>query len=63
MGFSISRYSQFNLTQVLSVEGLFTQFVYNGIFYQKVFGPAMGSPVSAAIANSVMEDVEQRALA
>jgi len=48
---------------VLSVEGLFTQFVYNGIFYQKVFGPFMGSPVSAVIANSVMEDVEQRALA
>ena len=63
MFFSISRYSQFNLTQVLSVEDLFTQFVYNGMFYQKIFGAAMGSPVSAVIANSVMEDVEKRALA
>ena len=63
MVFSISRYSQFNLTQVLSVEDLFTQFVYNGMFDQKIFGAAMGSPVCAVIANSVMEDVEKRALA
>ena len=40
-----------------------TQFAYNGTYYQQVFGTAMGSPVSAVIANMVMEDVEQRALA
>ena len=40
-----------------------TQFVYNGTCYQRVFGTAMGSPVSVVIANMVMEDVEQRALA
>ena len=40
-----------------------TQFTYNGTYYQQVFGTAMGSPVSAAITNMVMEDVEQRALA
>ena len=40
-----------------------TQFTYNGTYYQQVFGTAMGSPVSAVIANMVMEDVEQRALA
>ena len=40
-----------------------TQFIYNGTFYQQVFGTAIGSPVSAVIANMVMEDVEQRTLA
>ena len=39
------------------------QFAYNGTHYQQVFGTAMGSPVSVVIANMVMEDVEQRALA
>jgi hypothetical protein len=40
-----------------------THFVFEGCYYQQVFGTAMGSPVSAVIANLVMEDVEQRALA
>ena len=40
-----------------------TQFTYNGTYYQQVFDTAMGSPVSAVIANMVMEDLEQRALA
>ena len=40
-----------------------TLFAYNDTYYQQVFGTAMGSPVSAVIANMVMEDVEQRALA
>ena len=40
-----------------------TYFVFEGCYYQQVFGTAMGSPVSAVIANLVMEDVEQRALA
>ena len=39
-----------------------TNFVFEGCYYQQVFGTAMGSPVSAVIANLVMEDVEQRAL-
>ena len=34
-----------------------------GKVYQQVHGTAMGSPVSVVIANLVMEDVEQRALA
>jgi hypothetical protein len=37
--------------------------VFEGCYYQQVFGTAMGSPVSAVIANLVMEEVEQRALA
>ena len=32
-----------------------TQFTYNGTYYQQVFGTAMGSPVSAVIANMVMK--------
>ena len=40
-----------------------TKFTYNCTYYQQVFGTAMGSPVFALIANMVMEDVEQRALA
>ena len=40
-----------------------TYFVYDDTYYQQVFGTAMGSPVSAVIANLVMENVEQRALA
>ena len=40
-----------------------TQFTYNGSYYQQVFGTAMGSPVFAVIANMVMEDVKQMALA
>ena len=40
-----------------------TYFVFEGCYYQQVFETAMGSPVSAVIANLVMEDVEQRALA
>ena len=40
-----------------------TYFVFEGCYYQQVFGTAMGSPVSAVIANLLMEDVEKRALA
>ena len=39
------------------------QFAYKGIYYQQAFGAAMGSSVSAVIANMVMEDVERRGLA
>ena len=37
-------------------------FVFNGAFYKKIFGCPMGSPVSAILANLVMEHVEERAL-
>ena len=39
-----------------------TNFKYNGIHYQQIFEIAMGSPMSAIMANMVMEDIEQRAL-
>ena len=40
-----------------------TYFVFEGTFYRQVFGTAIGSPVSAVVANLVMEDVEERPLA
>ena len=39
-----------------------TEFVFNGRHLRQTFGCAMGSPVSALIANLVMEDVERRIL-
>ena len=39
-----------------------TNFKYNNTYYQKIFGTAMGSPVSAVMANLVLEDLEKRAL-
>ena len=36
---------------------------FRGSVYQQTFGTVMGSPVSVTIANLVMEDVEERALA
>ncbi len=39
-----------------------TYFVFDGIYYQQVFGTAMGSPVSAVIANLVMEDMSNKEL-
>ena len=52
-----------DIIHLLSFCLITTEFAYNGTYYQQVFGTAMGSPVSAVIANMVMEDVEQRALA
>ena len=36
-----------------------TNFKYNNIYYQQIFGTAMGSPVSAVMANLVMENLEK----
>lgn len=39
-----------------------TEFAFNEQFFLQTFGCAMGSPVSALVANMVMEDVEERIL-
>ena len=40
-----------------------TNFQYDHKHYKQIHGKAMGSPVSAIMANMVMEDLEERALA
>ena len=37
-------------------------FVFQGSHFQQIFGCPMGSPVSAILANLVMEHVEEKAL-
>ena len=39
-----------------------TNFKYNNTHYQQIFGTAMGSPVSAVMANLVIENLEKRTL-
>ena len=36
---------------------------FRGQVFQQIYGTAIGSPVSVSVANIVMEDVEERALA
>ena len=50
-----------NVTDLLSFCFSTTQFVFEGTYYKQVFGTVMGLPVSAVIANLVMEDIEHRA--
>ena len=51
-----------DITDLLSFCLNTTQFVFEGTYYKQVFGTAMGSPISAVIANLVLEDIEHRAL-
>jgi hypothetical protein len=50
-----------DITDLLSFCLNTTYFGFEDCYYQQVFGTAMGSPVSAVIANLVMEGDEQRA--
>ena len=40
-----------------------TYFQYNGKHYKQLHGTAMGSPVSVVVAEVVMQNIEERALA
>ena len=39
-----------------------TYFIFQGKFYQQIFGVPMGSPISVTIANLVMEHIEIKAI-
>ncbi len=51
-----------DITDLLSLCLDATFLSFRGKMYQQVHGTAMGSPVSVAVANLVMEDIEERAL-
>ena len=51
-----------DITDLLSFCLNTTQFVFEGTYYKQVFGTALGSLVSAVIANLVMKGIEHRAL-
>ena len=40
----------------------YTYFIFQGKFYQRIFGVPMGSPISVTIANLVMEHIEIKAI-
>ena len=50
------------ITELLEVSLRSTYFRYNGNCYEQVDGAAMGSPVSAVVANLYMEFFEEEAL-
>ena len=59
---SLTEWSINDICQGLKICLNATHLHFRGNNYQQIFGTAMGSPVSAVIANMVMEDVETRAL-
>jgi len=59
---SLTEWSINDICQGLKICLNATHLHFRGNNYQQIFGTAMGSPVSAVIANMVMEDVETRSL-
>ena len=51
------------MTQLLEFCLSATYLSFRGQIFQQIYGTAMGSPVSVSVANIVLEDVEERALA
>ena len=60
---SATALSQDQVLDLLSFVLRNSYFSFQEVIYQQVFGCAMGSPVSAVIAELVMQEVEQKALA
>jgi len=57
-----TNFSTTNLIKGLEICLSSINFNFHGKHCKQVFGTAMGSPVSSAVANLVMEDVEKRTL-
>ena len=52
-----------DITDLLNLCLTSTYFQYNGKHYKQLHGTAMGSPVSVAVAEIVMQNIEEQALA
>ena len=55
---AVNAFSSMDVRDMLSACCSSTYFVFGEVYYKQVFGTAMGSQVSAVIANTVMEDLE-----
>ena len=63
---ALSSSTSFNVQEVVKLPRFFLSATYLSFqreYYQQTFGTAMGSPDSVTVANRVMEDVKDRALA
>jgi len=61
----IQNNTKFTLTQLKNAIDLVlssTGFVFNGVYYEQVFGSPMGSPLSPILADIVMDDLETHCL-
>jgi len=61
----IQKNTKFTLTQLKNAIDLvlsLTGFVFNGVYYEQVYGSPMGSPLSPILADIVMDDLETHCL-
>jgi len=58
------RNTKLSLTQMSMIDMVLSSksFVFNGRYYEQIYGSPMGSPLSSIIADIVMEDLETLSL-